>query len=45
MKGLMRTTTTLEPDVATLVERRMKATGASFKTVVNDVLRSSIAPE
>ncbi len=41
----MRTTITLEPDVAALVERRMKETGASFKTVVNDLLRDGLAPK
>ena len=39
----MRSTVTLEPDVRTLVERRMRERGETFKTVVNEVLRNGLA--
>ncbi len=39
----MRSTITLEPDVRTLVERRMRERGESFKTVVNEALRAGLA--
>jgi len=35
----VRTTLTLEPDVAALVQQEAKRTGASFKATVNDLLR------
>ncbi len=38
----MRSTITLEPDVRTLVERRMRERGESFKTVVNEGLRAGL---
>lgn len=38
----MRTTITLDPDVAVLVEREMKARDLRFKDVVNDALRSHL---
>lgn len=38
----MRSTVTLEPDVRTLVERRMRERGESFKTVVNEALRAGL---
>lgn len=38
----MRTTITLDPDVALLVERQMAARGARFKDVVNDALRRQL---
>ncbi len=39
----MRSTITLEPDVRTLVERRMRERDESFKTVVNEALRAGLA--
>ena len=36
----MRTTITLEDDVAANLEQRMRETGSSFKQTVNDVLRA-----
>lgn len=41
---MMRTTITLEADVAALVEKRMSETSGSFKSVVNDALRKALAP-
>ena len=38
----MRTTLTLEPGVAERVGRRMKAEGASMKTIVNEALREGL---
>lgn len=38
----MRTTITLEPDVAALVEAERARTGESFKQVVNRLLRRSV---
>lgn len=38
----MRTTITLDPDVALLVEREMAARNAHFKQVVNDALRRQL---
>ena len=35
----MRTTLTLDPDVAALAERMQKARGCSFKALINDALR------
>ena len=35
----MRTTLTLDPDVAALAERMQKAHGCSFKALINDALR------
>ena len=40
----MRTTITLEDDVAALVKKAMKARRASLKVVVNDALRAGLAP-
>jgi len=40
----MRTTVTLDPDVADLVQRRMAERGLSFKTAVNDAIRESLMP-
>jgi hypothetical protein len=39
----MRTTITLEPDVAALIERRRRSRGTSMKAEVNDLLRSGLA--
>jgi hypothetical protein len=38
----MRTTLTLEDDVAALVRRAMKARRASLKRIVNDALRAGL---
>ncbi|MBL8527313.1 MAG: ribbon-helix-helix protein, CopG family [Burkholderiales bacterium] len=38
----MRTTLTLDEDVATLIERLRKARGASLKDVVNEALREGL---
>jgi len=37
----MRTTLTLEPDVAGKIKAEMRRTGHSFKQVVNDMLRQA----
>lgn len=39
----MRTTLTLDDDVARLLERAQKRRGASLKQVVNDALRTGLA--
>ncbi len=38
----MRTTLTLDPDVAALAERMQRARGQSFKAVVNEALRCGL---
>ena len=38
----MRTTLTLDKDVATLIERLRKARGASLKDLVNEALREGL---
>jgi hypothetical protein len=38
----MRTTLTLEPDVAALLQRVRRTQGGSFKTVVNNALREGL---
>lgn len=38
----MRTTLTLEPDVAARLRERMKKEGKSFKETVNDLLRKGL---
>jgi hypothetical protein len=40
----MRTTLTLEPDVAALVRRAMRERGLSFKQAVNEAIRAGLAP-
>lgn len=40
----MRTTLTLDPDVARLLKERMHRERTSFKEVVNDALRRGLAP-
>ena len=42
MPWCMRTTLTLEDDVAALLKRAMKARKASLKQVVNDALRTGL---
>lgn len=39
----MRTTLTLEPDVAAAVRHRMAETGEGWKQVVNDLLRAGLS--
>ena len=38
----MRTTLTLDPDVAALAERMQRVRGQSFKVIVNEALRSGL---
>ena len=38
----MRTTLTLDPDVAALAERMQRVRGQSFKTIVNEALRHGL---
>lgn len=38
----MRTTVTLDSDVAALIRQRMRELGISFKEAVNDAIRASI---
>jgi hypothetical protein len=40
----MRTTVTLDPDTAALVQQRMKERGVSFKVAINDAIREGLAP-
>lgn len=40
----MRTTVTLDPDVAELVKRLMAEQSLSFKEAVNKAIRSALAP-
>ena len=39
----MRTTLTIDPDVAVLAKQAVKLTGMSFKTLINRALRIGIA--
>lgn len=39
----MRTTITLDPDVAQLIQRRMRERQVSFKEAVNEAIRESTA--
>ena len=39
---MMRTTLTIDDDVAAELERRLKAGDGSFKALVNDVLRAGL---
>jgi len=41
----VRTTVTLDPDTAALVQRRMRERGISFKQALNDAIRASAEPE
>jgi len=41
----MRTTLTLDPDVADRLAEEMRTRGISFKQAVNDALRAALAPE
>lgn len=40
----MRTTLTLDPDVAALVRKAMRARGRSLKEIVNEAIRRGLAP-
>ena len=40
----MRTTLTLDPDVAMLLREAVRAREVSFKQVVNDALRNGLSP-
>lgn len=40
----MRTTLTLDDDLAALLQRRARETGLPFKQVVNDAIRESLIP-
>lgn len=41
----MRTTVTLEPDVARLIEEAMRRRRESFKQVINDAIRRGLLPD
>ncbi len=41
----MRTTLTLDPDVASQIERRRRERGTSLKQEVNELLRSGLAAD
>jgi len=40
----MRTTVTLDPDTAAIVNQRMRERGVSFKEALNDIIRRGAAP-
>ena len=40
----VRTTITLEPDVYSLIQRRLEVPGNSLKSVINDAIRAGLAP-
>lgn len=40
----MRTTVTLDDDVAAIVRRRMAERGISFKQALNEMIRACVAP-
>ena len=39
----MRTTVTLDPDVAALVQRQMRERGLTFKAALNEAIRAGLA--
>lgn len=39
----MRTTVTLEPDVAAMIDQRMRERGLPFKQVLNDAIRAALS--
>ncbi|WP_410871310.1 antitoxin [Nocardia sp. A7] len=41
----MRTTVTLDPDVAALIAKRMRETGTSFKKALNDAVRATLSSQ
>ena len=40
----VRTTLTLEPDVYSLIQRRLQTPGTTLKSVVNDAIRAGLTP-
>jgi hypothetical protein len=40
----VRTTVTLDPDVADLIQKLRRETGVSFKEAVNNAIRAGLAP-
>lgn len=40
----MRTTVTLDPDVESLIKRRMRERGLTFKQALNEAVRAGMAP-
>jgi len=44
MIPLMRTTVTLDEDVAAMLKRAARERGAPFKRVLNDAVRAGLAP-
>jgi hypothetical protein len=40
----VRTTVTLDPDTAALIEQRMRERGVTFKQALNDAIRAGAAP-
>lgn len=45
MMRSMRTTVTLDPDTAALVERRMRERGITFKQAINDAIRAGLGAD
>lgn len=41
----MRTTVTLDPDTAALIERRMRERGLTFKQAINEAIRAGLGGE
>jgi Arc/MetJ family transcription regulator len=41
----VRTTITLDPDAAALIQRRMRERGVSFKQAVNDAIRAGLGEQ
>ncbi|HEY6422349.1 MAG TPA: hypothetical protein VIY28_03700 [Pseudonocardiaceae bacterium] len=41
----MRTTVTLDPDTAALIQRRMRERGISFKQALNEAIRAGAADD
>ena len=44
MMRMMRTTLTLDDDLAALLHRRARETGATFRDVVNQAIRAGLLP-
>ena len=40
----MRTTVTLDPDTAALLDKRMREQGVTFKQALNDAVRAGLGP-
>jgi hypothetical protein len=45
MMQIVRTTITLDPDVASFVQKSMRERGLSFKQVVNEAIRRGMKPD